>query len=92
MRLIGLLLVLLALGAQEPRNPEDYVGPEDPAHQGQPKTCSNSKHIAAVKRDCKCEKKSAADCDPNGRMEDSACIVYCRKPACKCFHQECETE
>jgi hypothetical protein len=92
MRLAGLLLVLLALGAQEPRNPDDYVGPEDPAHQGQPKTCSNSKHITAVHRDCKCEKKTAAACDPSSAMEDSRCYVYCRKPACKCAHEACETE
>lgn len=91
LRLMVFVALLGVLGIQEPRNPDDYVGPEDPAHQGQPKTCSNSPQIKAVKQDCKCEKKTAEACNPAGRMEDSKCYVYCRKPACKCFHKECET-
>lgn len=94
MRLVGLLLVLLALGAQEPRNPDDYVQPADdpnPRHHGQPKTCTNTPHVKAVKHDCKCEKTTAAACDPDSAMEDSSCYVYCRKPACKCVHEACET-
>jgi hypothetical protein len=87
-RLIAIPLVLLLLGMQEPRNPEDYVGPEDPAHQGQPKSCTNTSHRNAVKKDCACVKKS---CDPNSTvMEDPKCYVYCRKPACRCDHG-CET-
>jgi hypothetical protein len=81
-------LVLLLLGAQEPRNPDDYVGPEDPAHQGQPTSCSNSAHIKAVKRDCKCARPK---CDETA-MEDRNCAVYCRRPACGCRHSNCETE
>jgi hypothetical protein len=88
MRLIALLVVLAVLGVQEP----DYIGPEDPAHEGQPRTCSNSHRIPAVKRDCACEKKTASACKPEGNSEDSRCLVFCRKPACRCFHQECHTE
>lgn len=82
------LALLLVAQAPEP----DYIGPEDPAHQGQPRSCSNSPHIKAVKQNCPCEKKTPEACDPDGRMEDSRCFVYCRKPACKCHHQACETE
>jgi hypothetical protein len=89
-------LVLLLLGAQEPKNPDDYVQPADdpnPRHHGQPKSCSNSAHIKAVRQDCPCEKKTKEACDPDSAMgEQSNCFVYCRKPACKCFHQACETE
>ena len=85
------LIILLLLG-QTPPNPDDYVGDEDPAHKGQPKSCTNTPHVKAVKHDCKCEKKTAAACDPAGSMEDSRCYVYCRKPACKCVHEACETE
>jgi hypothetical protein len=91
LRWFTLPLVLLLLAAQEPKNPDDYVGPEDPAHEGQPKSCSNSQHITAVKRDCKCEKKTPEACEPGGLSEDKACYVYCRKPACKCHHDMCET-
>jgi hypothetical protein len=88
MRLIAMLVVLAVLGVQEP----DYVGPEDPAHEGQPRTCSNHARIPAVKQDCKCEKKTPAACNPEGSMEDRSCYVYCRKPACRCHHPECHTE
>lgn len=81
------VLIALLLLTQTP-NP-DYVGPEDPEHEGQPRTCTNVPHREAVKHDCKCKKTS---CDPNANMEDKSCYVYCRKPACKCFHKECETE
>lgn len=81
-----LLATILLVQAPDP----DYVGPEDPAHEGQPKTCSNSAHIKAVKQDCHCDKKTKEQCDPNGRMEDSTCLVYCRKPACKCRHPICD--
>lgn len=91
-RLIALPLVLLLLGMQEPKNSDDYVGPEDPAHQGQPKSCSNTAHIKAVKQDCKCQRKTAAECAPDSRMEDGRCLVYCRRPACRCSHPACETE
>ena len=84
MRLIALLVVLAVLGVQEP----DYIGEEDPAHKGQPRTCSNVPHRKAVKHDCACVKTS---CDPARAMEDSKCYVYCRKPACRCDHG-CETE
>lgn len=84
------LLIALALVLQAPE--PDYIGPEDPAHQGQPRTCSNSHRIKAVKQDCACQKKSAAECRPEGNSEDRSCLVFCRKPACKCFHKECETE
>jgi hypothetical protein len=85
-------LVAFLLVQAPPPNPEDYVGPEDPAHQGQPKSCSNSAHIKAVKTDCKCEKKTPEACKPEGNSEDAKCYVYCRKPACKCRHAMCETE
>ena len=88
-----LFLLVITLGVQAPTpNPDDYVGPEDPAHQGQPKSCSNSAHITAVKQDCKCEKKTPEACEPGGLSEDKACYVYCRKPACKCAHPICHTE
>jgi hypothetical protein len=87
-RWFTLPLVLLLLGAQEPRNPDDYVGDEDPAHKGQPKSCTNTPHRKAVKHDCKCVKTS---CDPEKAMEDSKCYVFCRKPACLCDHG-CNTE
>jgi hypothetical protein len=87
---LRLAALALLLGVQTP-NP-DYVGPEDPAHFGQPKSCSNSPHIVAVKRDCKCEKKTPEACQPEGNSEDRSCYVYCRKPACKCHHAMCETE
>ncbi len=87
-RLVLLALVLLGQ-APDP----DYVGPEDPAHAGQPKSCSNSAHIKAVKTDCPCEKKTKEACDPNASMgEQTNCYVYCRRPACKCRHAACETE
>jgi hypothetical protein len=88
----ALILLLVFLAVQAPPNPDDYVGDEDPAHKGQPKSCSNSPRIKAVRQDCKCEKKTKEACDPAGRMEDNSCFVYCRKPACKCFHKACETE
>jgi hypothetical protein len=84
--ILGFALGSMAL--QEPKNPDDYVGPEDPAHEGQPKTCTNTPHRKAVKSDCKCVKTS---CDPEKAMEDSKCYVFCRKPACHCDHG-CETE
>jgi hypothetical protein len=84
---VVLLLVFLAVQAPPP-NPDDYVGDEDPAHKGQPKTCTNVPGRKAVKHDCQCVKTS---CDPARGMEDSKCYVYCRKPACKCDHG-CETE
>lgn len=92
--MIRAVLIALVLLLQTPPtpNPDDYVGPEDPTHQGQPKTCSNSKHIPAVKRDCACQKKTAEACRPEGNSEDRSCLVFCRKPACKCFHKICETE
>jgi hypothetical protein len=88
MRILILLLAFLVV--QAPPNP-DYVGPEDPAHQGQPKTCSNSAHIKAVKQDCKCQKTKPEHCRPEGNSEDQNCAVYCRKPACKCSHPICGT-
>lgn len=88
--MIRAILIALVLVMQAPE--PDYIGPEDPAHQGQPRTCSNSRHIPAIKQDCACEKKTKDACNPDGRMEDSKCLVYCRKPACKCFHKACETE
>jgi hypothetical protein len=92
----ALLLFLAFLVIQvPPPNPDDYVQPADdpnPQHHGQPKSCSNSAHIKAVKTDCPCEKKTPEQCQPEGRMEDNRCYVYCRKPACKCHHEACETE
>lgn len=88
LRWFTLPLVLLLLGMQEPKNPGDYVGPDDPIHEGQPLSCSNSEHIKAVKHDCKCHQ---ASCDPKSQMEDPHCYVYCRKPACRCDHG-CMTE
>jgi hypothetical protein len=87
MRLV-LLMALVGLLTQTPANPDDYVGEEDPAHQGQPKTCSNSKHIKAVKQDCPCKRPK---CDETA-MEDRNCAVYCRRPACSCHHANCNTE
>jgi hypothetical protein len=84
MRLTLLVVVLALLGVQEP----DYIGPEDPAHEGQPRTCTNTPHRKAVKHDCPCVKTT---CDPDANMEDAKCYVYCRKPACKCSHG-CESE
>lgn len=81
---LSLYLIALVLVVQAP-NP-DYVGPEDPAHQGQPLTCSNTEHRKAVKQDCPCHQS----CDPKAQMEDAKCYVYCRKPACRCDHG-CET-
>jgi hypothetical protein len=78
------LALLLLAQAPEP----DTIGDEDPAHKGQPRTCSNSSHIKAVKQDCACTKPK---CDQTA-MEDRNCAVYCRKPACKCRHEHCETE
>jgi hypothetical protein len=92
MRAFILPAILAVLFVQAPTNPDDYVGDEDPAHKGQPKSCSNSPHIKAVKHDCKCEKKTPEACQPGGNSEDRACYVYCRKPACKCHHAMCETE
>lgn len=89
--MIRILLVTLLLLAQAP-NPDDYVGEDDPAHKGQPKSCSNSAHLVAVKRDCACQKTKPEQCRPEGNSEDKACLVYCRKPACRCSHPICETE
>lgn len=87
-----LAFALGSLALQEaPKNPDDYVGDDDPSHKGQPKSCSNSEHIPAVKQDCVCEKKTAEACDPASPMEDSRCYVWCRKPACKCHHAACGT-
>ena len=80
-----LLVVVLGLQAPDP----DYIGPEDPAHAGQPRTCTNTPHRKAVKHDCPCHPVAA--CDKDKRTEDSKCMVYCRKPACFCDHG-CETE
>ncbi len=88
---LTILALLTLLAVQTPANPDDYVGPEDPAHQGQPKSCTNTPHVKAVKHDCKCEKKTPEACAPDSAMEDSRCYVYCRKPACKCKHEACET-
>lgn len=85
MTILKLAPLALLLLVQAP-NP-DYVGPEDPAHFGQPKTCSNSKHIKAVKMDCACKRPQ---CDETA-MEDRNCAVYCRRPACRCHHANCET-
>lgn len=90
----SLVLLFVFLLTQTPPAPDpDYVGPEDPAHQGQPKSCSNSAHIKAVKQDCPCVKKTKEACDPKSGMGEQAnCFVYCRRPACKCHHAACETE
>lgn len=79
-----LLLLALMLVAQAPE--PDYLPPGDP-HAGQPRSCSNSPHIRAVKQDCACTKPK---CDETA-MEDRNCAVYCRKPACRCRHEHCET-
>jgi hypothetical protein len=81
-------VVLAVLLVQTPPPDPDYVGDEDPAHKGQPKTCSNSKHIKAVKQDCACKRPK---CDETA-MEDRNCSVYCRREACACRHANCETE
>ena len=91
LRWLALPLVMLMLGMQEPRNPDDWVGDEDPEHKGQPKSCSNGEHIPAVKQDCPCEKKTPESCKAGGMSEDSKCYVYCRKPACRCHHAVCGT-
>ena len=91
MRLLILFTALLLLQAPQPADP-DYVGDEDPQHKGQPRTCSNSPRIVAVKRDCPCQKTTPEQCNPQSAMEDSRCVVFCRKPACKCHHDACETE
>lgn len=90
------LFVLAFLLVQAPPpNPDDYIQPADdpnPQHHGQPKSCSNSPHIKAVKQDCPCEKRTVEACNPEGYSEDRKCVVFCRKPACKCHHAMCETE
>lgn len=90
MMLRAIVLLFAFLLTQTPPAPDpDYVGPEDPAHQGQPRTCTNTPHRKAIKTDCPCHPVAA--CDKDKRAEDAKCAVFCRRPACFCDHG-CETE
>jgi hypothetical protein len=73
--------------AQE-RPPVDRVGPEDPHHQGQPRTCANREGIEAAVHDCACH--SAKTCEKPAQ-ESSTCQVYCRRDACRCRAKHCDT-
>lgn len=77
-------LAVLVIQTPDP----DYIGPEDPTHAGQPRTCTNVPGRKAVKHDCPCHQST---CNPKAQMEDATCYVYCRKPACHCDHG-CETD
>jgi hypothetical protein len=91
------LFAFLAVGAtpehvqcflQQQERPIDRVGPEDPAHEGQPRSCSNREAIDAASHTCSCHK--ALKCEkPEAEPRD--CQTFCRPSFCRCRPKHCET-
>ena len=81
-----LLLVVALLFMASFAQPQEFLPPQNPPAQHDPKACSRpdnprKDHVACGKCELKCE---------NGRrVEDKNCPSYCRSELCACHRDPC---
>ena len=86
-----MLLCALAIPVAKPmQEQEEPPHPYPPSHDKQVDHCTNAKGQEKSKHFCKCHKEPGPDGE-GCEKEDTKCAVYCRKPACHCFHPKCDS-